>query len=87
MKDKEQIDQWNLADQQHEAGEASKKESTATLPAETKTSKSRKGKSSTASKGKMEIVAPSSLSTPRAGIALSVPFECLLFVIKLFLVT
>lgn len=69
MKDKEQIDQWNLADQQHEAGEAGSKKSTTILP-ESKTSKGSKGKSSNASKGKKEVAEPPPLiSTPRAGIA------------------
>lgn len=68
MEDNEQMNQWNLADQQHESGENKSKDSTVALPA-SKPTKGKKGSSSSSStsKASSEIVVPSS-ATPRAGI-------------------
>ena len=70
LEDKEQMTQWNLADQQHEAGETKSKDSTVVALPESKPTKGKKGSSSTSSKESIEIVVSSS-TTPRAGIHIS----------------
>ena len=70
LEDKEQMTQWNLADQQHEAGETKSKDSTVVALPESKPTKGKKGSSSTTSKASKEIVVSSS-TTPRAGIHIS----------------
>ena len=73
LEDKEQMAQWNLADQQHEAGETkSKKDSIVEALPESKPAKGKKksASTSTTSKASNEIVVSSS-TTPRAGITIS----------------